>query len=315
MPERDDFHFRRRLLQTGAGITVLTSLSTQVSMSEAASMSSGFRFSLNTSTIQGEKIELVEQLRIASEAGYDGIELWLRDIERFLQSGGKLPEIRRMLIDLNLQVEGAIAFGAWIVDDESARKRGLQQCQRDMEIVRALGGRRIAAPPAGAVDGEKLDLDVVAERYRTLLEIGHQTEVIPQLEVWGFSKNLSRLSEVLYVATESHHPDACILPDIYHLYKGGTHPTDVQFLEGNRVHVFHMNDCPDIPRSNINDADRVYPGDGTSPISYILQKMATNGFQGVLSLELFNRTYWAQDPRLVAKTGLEKMKAAVANVI
>ncbi len=38
--------------------------------------------------------------------------------------------------------------------------------------------------------------------------------------------------------------------------------------------------------------------------------MIQAGFSGVLSLELFNRTYWEQDPQLVANTGLAKMKLA-----
>ena len=38
------------------------------------------------------------------------------------------------------------------------------------------------------------------------------------------------------------------------------------------------------------------------------------GFTGVLSLELFNPTYWKQDPLTVAKTGLEKMKRVAARV-
>ena len=35
------------------------------------------------------------------------------------------------------------------------------------------------------------------------------------------------------------------------------------------------------------------------------------GFNGILSLELFNREYWTQDALTVARTGLEKMRAAV----
>ena len=35
------------------------------------------------------------------------------------------------------------------------------------------------------------------------------------------------------------------------------------------------------------------------------------GGRKVLSLELFNKDYYAQDPLQVAKTGLEKMKATV----
>ena len=273
---------------------------------------SPFRYCLNTSTIQGEKVDIREQVKIAVEAGFDGIEIWLRDVERFVKSGGKIFELRHMIADAGITVEGAIAFGAWIANDDAARAKGLDQCRKDMEIVRELGGRRIAAPPAGATDGDKIDLDRVAERYATLLDIGRAIEVVPQIEVWGFSKNLAKLSDVIYVATESHHPDACILPDVYHLYKGGTSFSDLQMLEGRRVNVFHINDYPDIPREKVTDADRVYPGDGIAPLAYIFQTMRKNGFQGVLSLELFNRDYWQQDPLQVAKTGLAKMKSAVA---
>jgi sugar phosphate isomerase/epimerase len=40
--------------------------------------------------------------------------------------------------------------------------------------------------------------------------------------------------------------------------------------------------------------------------------MAT-GFNGVMSLELFNRKYWEQDPNAVAAEGLRKMKAVIPN--
>jgi hypothetical protein len=43
----------------------------------------------------------------------------------------------------------------------------------------------------------------------------------------------------------------------------------------------------------------------------ILTDLKNMGGEKVLSLELFNRTYWEQDPLEVAKTGLAKMKAAV----
>jgi sugar phosphate isomerase/epimerase len=74
-----------------------------------------------------------------------------------------------------------------------------------------------------------------------------------------------------------------------------------------------MNDYPaDPPRATIGDKDRVYPGDGVAPLTTILKSLFAVGFAGTLSLELFNPEYWKQDPLLVARTGLEKMKAAVA---
>ena len=84
-------------------------------------------------------------------------------------------------------------------------------------------------------------------------------------------------------------------------------------VSGNRIHCFHINDYPDDPpRDTIADKDRVYPGDGVAPLDDIFQTLATNGFQGALSLELFNPTYWSQDAEEVCRTGLAKSKEAVA---
>src|SRR5690606_30446499 len=110
-----------------------------------------------------------------------------------------------------------------------------------------LGGLRIAAPPVGGTQGPKIDLDVVAERYRQLLDLGAEREVAPQVELWGFSHNLSQLAEVLYVATAADRPNAGLLLDVYHLYKGGCDFTNVGFIPGTQLHCLHMNDYPADP--------------------------------------------------------------------
>jgi sugar phosphate isomerase/epimerase len=149
-----------------------------------------------------------------------------------------------------------------------------------------------------------------------LLEVSESIGVIPQVEVWGFSKSLSRLSECAFVAIESGHPKACLLTDVYHLHKGGTDFKSFGLVSGEAMHCMHMNDFPaDPPRERIADRDRVYPGDGVAPIRDILQSLEASGFRGVLSLELFNPTYWMQDPLEVARTGLAKMKKSVATAL
>lgn len=273
------------------------------------------KYCLNTSTIHGEVIPIVEQVSIAQKAGYDSMEIWLRDVDKYTSGGGTLSDLKKRIADAGLTLESSIAFAPWILADKSAHQKALEQAKREMEIVVALGGKRIAAPPAGATDGDLVDLNLSGERYRALLELGKQVGCLPQLEVWGFSKNLSKLSEVLHVAAAAQHPDACVLPDVYHLYKGGSNFSDLGLLAGNKIHVFHMNDYPDMPRDKINDSDRVYPGDGIAPIGEILKTVFASGFRGVLSLELFNREYWKMDPLENATLGLKKMKSVVPSGI
>ena len=245
------------------------------------------------------------------------IDTWLRkeirDIQAYVDAGGNLQDLRKKLDDANVQMTSAIGFARWIVDDETERTKGLETAKHDMALVKQLGGTHIAAPPIGAVDIEDFDLFAAAERYHALCEVGRQAGIIPQLELWGFSKTLSRLGELAFVATESGHPDACVLPDIYHIYKGGSDFTGLAMLNGKRIHCFHVNDYPaDPPRSTIADKDRVHVGDGIAPVSKILQMIYESGCRGMLSLELFNPTYWKQDAMQVATEGLAKVKAAVA---
>ena len=271
-----------------------------------------FGYCLNTSTIQGQKLDLVEIVEITAKAGYQAIEPWVRELDEYAQKGGDLKGLGQRIRDRGLKVESAIGFFEWIVDDADKRRKGLEDARHAMERVRQIGGRRVAAPPVGATNQANLNLLHAAERYRALLELGDQMGVVPQVEVWGFSQTLGRLGEAALVAMESGHPKACILADVYHLYKGGSSPDGLRLLNGSAMHVLHFNDYPAEPaRSAITDAQRVYPGDGVAPLKRILCNLRDIGYRGVLSLELFNRDYWKQDALTVARTGLEKMRAAV----
>jgi 2-keto-myo-inositol isomerase len=156
-------------------------------------------------------------------------------------------------------------------------------------------------------------LDRAADRYRAILEAGRQIGVVPQVEVWGSSANLSHVAEAIYVAAKSGHSDACVLADAFHMYKGNCDPTVLRLLSRQAVHCFHLNDYPATPaREVIKDAERIWPGDGVAPLKQILTCLAENHCQVMLSLELFNPDYWKLPALEAAKTGLAKMKATVA---
>ncbi len=270
------------------------------------------RYCLNTSTIMGQEISVEREIDLIAAAGYDGVEPWIREIRKFMDGGGKLADLRKRLDDQGIAVDSAIGFANWIVDDDELRKKGLERLKADMDLIRQLGGSRIAAPPAGATN-KAIDPARAAERYRAALAVGAEMGVHPQLELWGFSRTLSRLGELMHIAIESGHAEAGVLLDIYHIYKGGSDFEGLNLINGAAIHVFHMNDYPaDPPRETIRDADRVYPGDGVAPLRDVLRGLYKTGFRGTLSLELFNPDYWKQDAALVARAGLERMKAAVA---
>jgi sugar phosphate isomerase/epimerase len=274
-----------------------------------------FGYSLNTGTLLGQKLPLAEVFDVAAKAGYRAIEPWIEEIKRHADAGGSLADLKKRAADRGLTVIDAIGFFDWIGDDEAKRKAGLEQMRRDMDLVAQIGGLRIAAPPLGGYNSP-VELRRIADRYRKVLEIGRQIGIVPQLELWGGSKTLSRVSEVAFVTIEAADPDACALFDVFHVYKGGSDFASLRLLNGAALHVLHVNDYPaQPPRATVTDAHRVYPGDGVAPLGLILRTLAANGFRGYLSLELFNRAYWAQNALEVARTGLEKTRAAVTKAL
>jgi sugar phosphate isomerase/epimerase len=275
-----------------------------------------FRYCLNTSTLRGHKLTLIEEIEIASAAGYTGIEPWIDEIDKYVAEGGSLAELKLRFSDAGLAVESAIGFFEWMVDDPDRRAAGLNEARRTMELVAQIGGARIAAPPMGATDYHETDLLKVAERYGVLLDLGREIGVAPLLEVWGFSQSISRLGEAAFVAVECGREDATILADVYHLYKGGSDPSGLLTLNGAKLPLFHMNDYPaSIARADINDSDRVFPGDGDAAFGTIVGNLAKIGADCALSLELFNAAYYARDAREVAVEGLTKLDTAVKRAL
>ena len=298
-----------KALSITGGMTLLSS--TAFSADKEVKATEKFKYCLNTSTISGQKPGVEKYIDIAARAGYDYIELWISDINAYLKNGGTLPSLKKLLDDSKLPVANAIGFAPWMVPDDEKRKAGFQQMREEMEIMAALGCPRIAASSAGIVDATEVDLFKIGERYAELLAMGRETGVTPLLEFWGASR-FFHIGQALMAAAAAGPSGVRILADVYHLFRGNSGFESLKMMDGSVIEIFHMNDYPgNIPREKQEDKDRVYPGDGVAPLKQILTDLNQMNGSKILSLELFNRTYWAQDPLLVAKTGLEKLRNSV----
>ena len=106
-----------------------------------------------------------------------------------------------------------------------------------------------------------------------------------------------------------------MLPDVYHLYKGGGDISGVSRIHGSFLGGFHLNDYPNIPVDQIQDKDRVYCGDGIAPLKQLFKDIWAIGYRGPMSIELFNPEYWKLDPQVVADTALHKTLAILDDAL
>ena len=300
---------RRALLKISGAAALASFIPSSFIKATAPAAKGPFRFCLNTSTISGQKPGLTGYIDIASKAGYDGVELWINDIQDYLATGKSIQSLADYIKSKNLAVEDIISFTTWMANDEATRKKGIADLEEQMQIASALGCKYIAAPPTGVEKSEPINIQQTAAYYRAILQLGRKYNVMPLLEFWGASGTLYNFSQAISIAAATDDAEARILPDVYHMFRGGSGFNCLKLVNGNVIPVIHMNDYPaGKPVNEQTDSDRVYPGDGAAPLKQILYDLKTMGGTKVLSLELFNETYWKEDALSVAITGLKKMQ-------
>ena len=269
------------------------------------------KFSMNASTIRGYKLSLKEQVKAVVAAGYDGFEPWLKDIHA-ARADGSFADTVKIARDVGLQFVNGIAFGQWVHPDAKVRAAGLEETKRDMAVLAEMGCPRIAASMFGVqkAGSPKLGAAEIAERFAVLCDLGEKMGVQPLLEYWGHSVNLSRLEDALDVLARVKRPGTAVLADVYHTYRGGGDFATFARLTPEQLPVLHVNDYPSTkPRTELTDADRVWPGDGIAPWKELFATLCEQRLEPWLSIELFNPAYWRTTPSDTLRTGIEKMVA------
>jgi len=298
---------RRRFLETSA-----LALGALTLPGCASKKTSPFRISLNVSTIRTYKLPVDRQIDVCGAAGFDGIELWMSDIQEYRNKGGSFSDLTAKLKNNSLVLENIIGFAQWSADDPDKRNEGVKQMQHEMEITAVLGGKHIAAPVMGISQFDRSRSDEYAERFLRIIEAGKVIGVTPLLEIWG-PGTLSKLADAVHMTIATGHPDANLLLDFYHLYRGGNSFDSLNLIDVARLPVFHMNDYPAAPpREQIKDSDRIYPGDGICPFDKLIPLLYKGGFRGSFSVELFNEGYCRNNTvEQVLATTLEKTRGVL----
>ena len=267
------------------------------------------KLAVNASTIRGYGLTLKEQVRAAVAAGCRGYEPWLKDVH-VAKASGEFTDAVKMARDGGLQFVNGIAFGEWAHPDAKIRSRGIEETKRDMAALAEMGCPCVAASMFGVhkPGSPILKAEEIAERYASVLELGERMGVRPLLEYWGHSVNMNRL-EVALAVLAFVGKDEAVLADVYHTYRGGGSFDAFRRLRPGQLPVLHVNDYPlTKPRTELVDADRVWPGDGAAPWTRLLAAMDAAGLDPWLSTEVFNPSYWRTDAVDTLKTSLSKME-------
>jgi 2-keto-myo-inositol isomerase len=267
---------------------------------------SEFLFCLNTSTIR--PTPLLEKIEVAGKAGYSAIEPWNDEVTAYLEQGGTMSELKRALDGAGLRVVSVIALHGWITSEGLEYQRVLDDCRRRMAQAVELGSPYIVASPPQQV----VDLNRAVDRFAELLQIGAAIGVLPSMEFLGFVDGVKDVASAWAIASGRGDPRATVVADVFHMIRGGGSIDDLLQLSGDRLACFHINDLPSEPDPlTQKDEDRVMVGDGIADLPRVVANLRAIGYRGPLSLELFNRGLWSEEPLPVVQRGLERIRALV----
>jgi 2-keto-myo-inositol isomerase len=258
---------------------------------------------LDTATIRPATLK--DKVKIAAKAGYDAIEPWDGELQKFEAEGGNLKDLGKEIKDLGLFVPSVIGLWNALPPTKELWEVSLKDTRNRMRMAAAIGAQHIQTIPntVGANYSQKW----VADRYRDIIEIGiNEYNILPALVFVKYFP-VKTLGQAAGIAMDANHPHAMIIPDVYHMYisEGGFEA--IKMLRGDSIAIFQFNDAPATPAlAQLNDEHRVYPGDGILPLEQIFKDLKGTGFKGCVSLEMYNPQYWKGDLQNVAETGLRK---------
>ena len=260
-------------------------------------------YCLNTSTIKPQS--LMDKIRLVGEAGYDGIELWLNDVLEYVARGGEVSEIERALEEHGLIVPSVIAMRQWGDFDGWEHQLVLDEARRRFALGARLGAPFIVATPPL----EKEETSHLPERYCELLKIGREEGIRPTFEYISFFKSVHTLNQAWEIVQRSGESDATLILDAFHNWNSESTLEDLRGIPVDRISHYHIDDaCPGKAPGSQTDPDRVMIGDGQIDLKAEIEVLREMGYDGTVSLELFNSQWWEKDPAETLKIGIERMK-------
>ena len=134
--------------------------------------------------------------------------------------GGTLKDLAKRISDSGLTVEDAIAFNAWLDDDDTRRAASMEQLKRDMDKVAQIGGKSASQRLQATM--EKASISTMRPNTIPLRWSSEYRWVCSLYWSCGASRRFwARYQNGVSVTIETGRPDASMLLDIFHLYKSG----------------------------------------------------------------------------------------------
>lgn len=247
-------------------------------------------------------------VRVASQAGFDVLEITATKLDQYLQTH-TLADARQWIDAANLKTHAINSIEQ--INVPAQRSQVLTRTKEISAWCQALDCPWIIAVPGAAPAGAswtQIRNETIAV-LRAMSEIAAPSGANIAFEFLGFPWCAVRtVDQAWEIVSALDLPSIGMVIDTCHFFAGNSTLESIKHTPAQKLAVCHINDVEAMPKERIEDANRLFPGDGVIPLKAIINTVRGIGFDGVASVEIFRPEYWRRDPMSVAKEAYVKSK-------
>lgn len=244
---------------------------------------------------------LAEKLEAIAAAGFKGVEIFENDLLSF---HGAPADVRRMTDDLGLAVVTFQPFRDFEGMPAERREKVFQRAERKFDVMAELGCNllmvcsNVSPESLGGIDRAAADLRELAERAaRRKMKVGFEALA------WG--RHINDYRDAWEAVRRADHPALGLVLDTFHILARKTDLAAIRSVPRDRIALVQVADAPRLDMDYLSWSRhyRSFPGQGELPLGAFMQALQATGYDGILSLEIFNDQFRAGSARGVAVDG------------
>jgi 4-hydroxyphenylpyruvate dioxygenase len=244
---------------------------------------------------------LPEKLEAIAAAGFRAVEIFENDLIAF---AGSPTDVRRMCGDLGLTIVTCQPFRDFEGMPEAKRQRTFDRAERKFDLLQELGTDLLFVCSSVAPDAEG-GIDRLAADFRELGERAARRGLRVGYEALAWGRHINDYRDSWEVVRRAAHPAVGLILDTFHIQAKNLDLGAIRSIPGDRISFVQIADAPRLQMDYLSWARhwRCMPGQGDFDIPAFMDALAATGYDGFLSLEIFNDRFRAGSARSVALDG------------
>jgi 2-keto-myo-inositol isomerase len=251
--------------------------------------------------------DLATDIKAAGEAGFELIEIWAAKLREFLKSNS-VEDLKRLLKENNLEPYSINSIEHITFRNAEDYAKIKAETEELSQIAGEINCPYVVVVPGKLPENASKE-EIIDESVRVLNEladIAEKHDVGLAFEFLGQTDcSVQTLDLCREIVEKVDRKNIGLVIDTFHFYAGNSSFEAIESLNPEKLFIFHINDAENLPKEELTDAHRLYPGTGILPIREIKQRFDKIGYDRMVSIEIFRPEYWNENPFEVARKAKE----------